>query len=172
MKMPPKPAIWKPPDPSFVKTNFDGAVFEDLDAAGIGIVVRNLDGEVMATLSEIIPKPASVAVLETLAARRAVQFVQELDMKDSIFEGDSEVSISTIKSRSFQHPSCAHLIQDIMALAQSLQNYSFSHVHRQGNALAHAQARRARFSFPVLVWMESVPPDIYKFYVSDLLAIK
>ena len=120
MKMPPKPAIWKPPDPSFVKTNFDGAVFEDLDAIGIGVVVRNSDGKVMAALSEIIPKPASVAALETLAARRAVQFVQELDMKDSIFEGDSEVSISAIKSRSFQHPSCSHLIQDIMALAQSL----------------------------------------------------
>ena len=155
-----------------MKTNFDGAVFEDLDAAGIGVVVRNSCGEVMAALSEIIPKPASVAALETLAARRAVQFVQELDMKDSIFEGDSEVSISAIKSRCFQHPSCGHLIQDIMALLKSLQNYSFSHVHRQGNALAHALAKRARFSFPVLVWMEAVPLDIYKFYVSDFLAIK
>ena len=98
MKMPPKPAIWKPPDPSFVKTNIDGAVFEDLDVAGIGVVVRNSDGKVMVALSEIIPKPAFVASLETLAARRAVQFVQELDMKDSIFEGDSEVSISAIKN--------------------------------------------------------------------------
>ena len=155
-----------------MKTNFDGAVFEDLDAAGIGVVVRNSCGEVMAALSEIIPKPASVAALETLAARRAVQFVQELDMKDPIFEGDSEVSISAIKSRCFQHPSCGHLIQDIMALVKSLQNYSFSHVHQQCNALAHALAKRARFSFPVLVWMESIPPDIYKFYVSDFLAIK
>ena len=155
-----------------MKTNFDGVVFEDLDAAGIGVVVHNSCGEVMAALSEIIPKPAYVAALETLAARRAVQFVQELDMKDSIFEGDSEVSISAIKSRCFQHPSCGHLIQDIMALLKSLQNYSFSHVHRQGNALAHALAKRARFSFPVLAWMESVPLDIYKFYVSDFLAIK
>ena len=87
-----------------MKINFDGAVFEDLDAVGIGVVVRNSCGEVMAALSEIIPKPASVSALETLAARRAVQFVQELDMKDSIFEGDSEVSISAIKSRCFQHP--------------------------------------------------------------------
>ena len=58
-----------------MKTNFDGVVFEDLDAVGIGVVVRNSCGEVMAALSEIIPKPASVAALETLTARRDVQFV-------------------------------------------------------------------------------------------------
>ena len=32
-----KKIIWKPPDPGTLKTNFDGAVFEDLGAAGIGI---------------------------------------------------------------------------------------------------------------------------------------
>ena len=35
----PKKIIWKPPDPGTLKTNFDGAIFEDLGAAGIGVVV-------------------------------------------------------------------------------------------------------------------------------------
>ena len=31
---------WKPPDPDELKTNFDRAIFEDLNAAGIGVVHR------------------------------------------------------------------------------------------------------------------------------------
>ena len=81
-----------------MKTNFDGAVFEDLNAAGIGVVVHNSHGEVLEALAEIIPLPSSVPILEILAAQIAVHFVQDLDMHNSVFEGDSEVSISAIKN--------------------------------------------------------------------------
>lgn len=45
------------------KTNFDGAIFEKEWEAGIGVVVRNHRGEVMASLSEKIQKPSSVFTL-------------------------------------------------------------------------------------------------------------
>ena len=35
---------WKPPDAGLLKLNFDGAIFDDLRAAGIGVVVRNEHG--------------------------------------------------------------------------------------------------------------------------------
>ena len=164
----PKKIIWKPPDPGTLITNFDGAVFEDLGVAGIGVVVRNSSGTVMAALSEIIPCPSLVLALETVVARRAVHFLQELNLHDSILEGDSKTSISAIKNRCFLHPNVGHLIKDIMSFIGSFQYFSFSHTLRQGNALA----RRARLSFPISVWKESVPPYIYKVYVSDFLAIK
>lgn len=111
-----------------MRTNFDGAVFEDLDAAGIDVVVRNSRGEIMEVLTEIVPMPSSIVVLETLAARQAVYFVQELDFRGSIFEGDSEISISAIKNQTFHHPSYGHLIRDIMSSASSFHNFSFSHI--------------------------------------------
>uniref|UniRef100_A0A7N2N1A5 Uncharacterized protein n=1 Tax=Quercus lobata TaxID=97700 RepID=A0A7N2N1A5_QUELO len=40
----------------------------------------------MAALSEIIPCPSSVLALETVAARRAVHFLQELNLRGSILE--------------------------------------------------------------------------------------
>ena len=43
--------------------------------------------EVVATLFEIIPIPSFVVAL--IAARRAVQFVQELDLHNSVLGGDS-----------------------------------------------------------------------------------
>ena len=168
----PKKIIWKPPDPGTLKTNFDGSIFEDLGAAGIGIVVRNSSGTIVAALSEIIPYPSSVLALETVAARRAVHFLKELNLHGSILEGDSESSISAIKNQCFHHPDVGHIIKDIMSLVGSLQYFSFSHTRWQGNALAHVLARRVRFYFPISIWKEFVPPDIYKVYVSYFLAIK
>ena len=168
----PKKIIWKPPDPGTLKTNFDGSVFEDLGAAGIGVVVRNSSGTIVAALSKIVPCPSSVLALETIAARRAVLFLQELNLHGSILEGDSESSISAIKNQYFNHPDVGHITKDIMSLVGSFQYFSFSHTRWQGNALAHVLARRARLSFPISIWKESVPPDIYKVYVSDFLAIK
>ncbi|KAL0006361.1 hypothetical protein SO802_013922 [Lithocarpus litseifolius] len=158
---------WKPPDSGFVKANFDGAIFEDLSAAGIGVAVRNEHGEVVATLAEKIPIPNSIFTLETLAARRAVLFVQELGLRNVVFEGDSESSIQAISNRLLSHSSCGHLIHDILLFASSFLSFSFSHVCRQGNALADALAKRARLSCPLLVWKNYVPPDLYNCYLSD-----
>ena len=36
-----RPTHWTPPPPNSVKVNFDGAVFGDLNEAGVGVVVRN-----------------------------------------------------------------------------------------------------------------------------------
>ena len=168
----PRKVIWKPPDSALLKTNFDGAVFEDLGAVGIGVVVCNSSGEVLAALSEIIPLPSSIVALETIAARLVVLFIRELGFSGTIFEGDSEMAISTIKKQSFQHPVVGHLVKDIVSSVSMFQYYSFSHTRRQGNVLAYALARQARLSFPTLVWMNSILADIYQFFVSDIPVIK
>ena len=60
-----------------MKINFDGAWFRELDKGGLGVVIRNGEGQVLAALSEQIVKPPTVEILELLAARRAVTFAAE-----------------------------------------------------------------------------------------------
>ena len=60
-----------------MKINFDGAWFRELDKAGLGVVIRNGEGQVLAALSEQIVKPPTVEILELLAARSAVTFAAE-----------------------------------------------------------------------------------------------
>ena len=145
----------------------DGAIFEDLKVAGIGVAIRNEHGEVVAALAEQISILDSVFTLETLVARCAVHFVWELGLRNVVFEGDLESSIHAISNRLLLPSSCGHIIQDILLFVSSLQSFSFSHVCRQGNALADALVKRAKFSCPLLVWMESVPLDLYNCYLSD-----
>ena len=134
-----------------MKVNFDGAIFDDLRAVGIGVVVQNEHGEVVAALAEQIPTPDSVFTLETLAARRVVLFARDIGLHHVVFEGDSESSIHAISNRLLLHSSCGHIIHDILLFSRSFQSFSFSHVCRQGNALADALANRARLSSPLLV---------------------
>ncbi|XP_030923075.1 uncharacterized protein LOC115949956 [Quercus lobata] len=133
------------------KTNYDGTVFEDPEEAGIGVIVRNDRGEVLAALFEKIPYPGSVVLVEVLAARREVQFIMELGITQSIFEGDSKIVYKALKARDVGLSSIGQFVKDIMSIAGSLQTFSFFYIRRQGNCVAHALAKRAKFSFPLSV---------------------
>ena len=102
-----------------------------------------------------------------MAARHVVLFAQELGLRHVVFEGDSKSSIHAISNRLLLHSSCGHIIHDILLFSHSFQSFSFSHVYRQGNTLVDALAKRARLSSLLLVLMESVPPDLYNYYLSD-----
>ena len=43
---------WMPPPTNSLKINFDGALFRDINKAGLGVVIRNEYGQVLASLSE------------------------------------------------------------------------------------------------------------------------
>lgn len=76
---------WKLPLIEFFKSNFDGALFENDGAAGIGVVIWNSHGAILASLAENFPMSSSVSVLEMLAGRRAGLFAKEIRINYSIF---------------------------------------------------------------------------------------
>nr|POE69982.1 putative mitochondrial protein [Quercus suber] len=57
---PSTPVHWCPPPNSWCKVNFDGAIFQELGAASIGIVIRDHEGKVIGAMSEHIALPPSV----------------------------------------------------------------------------------------------------------------
>ena len=111
-----------------------------------------------------------MTALEFLAARRAVLFTREIDLHKIVLEGDSKFVINSIKSGTNLGCMYGHLIMDILSLVNSFQSVSFSHSYRQGNAAANALAKRARFSFPLLVWMENVPSNVVQVVSADFPA--
>jgi len=44
-----------------------------------------------------------------------------------------------------------HIVKDIVSIASFLRTHSFFHTKRQDNSIAHALAKKARFSFLLLV---------------------
>ena len=100
-------------------------MFSESGEAGIGVVVRNAKGEVIAALAEKILYPGSVEVLEALAARRAVNFIVELGIAGSEFEGDSELVCRALRSTELGHSSIGQIVKDIMSIIGSLSFFLF-----------------------------------------------
>ena len=155
---------WQPPPANLIKINFDGAMFKDDERAGIGVVVRDSQGLVLASLSQNIPLPHSVVILETLAACRALEFSLELGFDKAILEGDSLIVMTALRDPSPSLASFGLLVQDAQCLARSFTCISFQHVGRVGNTVAHNLARHARHVTGFLVWMEDVPIQVFTAY--------
>ena len=166
----PKAVKWTPPDQHSFKTNFDGALFSDTGEAGLGVVIRDHAGEIIAALSEKIPQPPLVTCLELLAARRAAIFVHEVGLQDSIMEGNSETVINSLRKGDMFQSAYGHLIKDTLSYVHSLRSFSFSHSYRQGNSITDALAKNARFCSGLTVWMEHVPPNINVLVLADKLS--
>ena len=104
------------------------------------MIVCNFKGEVKAILAKKISKPTSVDVLELLAAKRAVLFYQELRLERVNLEGDLKQVMKALQWGRWDNAPGGHLIRDISSTVNSFQIICFSHVYRQGNAVAHALA--------------------------------
>ena len=158
---------WNPPVHNGFKVNFDGALFKDANEGGIGVVIRDCSGMVIATLSQRVRTRASVDLIEALAAKRAITFAMEVGVTDVEIEGDFENVIQDLSRPEAPHNAYELILEDARLLLPYFQRYRLSHSRRSGNAVTHALARRALDINNLLVWMEEVPPDIVHVLLKD-----
>ena len=160
---------WIPPIHNQFKINFDGVVFSELDAAGLGVVIRDSCGSVIGALVERIPIPTSPAKVEVLACRRAMVFAKELNLMDIVFEGDAEQIIKALRAKEVHHPEYGHVLQDSLVLASDFWVCSFTHVKCVSNSIAHFLTRRSKSRNELQVWLDSLPDDLAPFALRDFL---
>ena len=95
----PTPTRWTPPPLARFKLNFDALIFQEGGAFGIGAIIRNDRGEVMASLSTKGPPVACSEEAEILACRRAVEFALECGFTELVIEGDNQAIMTALSSR-------------------------------------------------------------------------
>ena len=78
-----------------------------------------------------------MAILEMLAARRVVKFIQEIGLHQSHFKDDSKLGVKALQIRDFSFSSFGYLVKNTLFFVGSLRSFPFSHIARQDNAAAH-----------------------------------
>ena len=140
-----------------------------MGVAGLGIVLCNATGKVIAALSQRVPLPSLVAMVEALAYRRVMEFAKEISALDCIIKGDVEVVLKAIWNEDFSYLEYGYVIDDILVLNRDFHFSSFCHVKRLGNIVAHYLAKRSKSGVKLRVWFDTTLDDIAPLVSHDAL---
>nr|XP_023896770.1 uncharacterized protein LOC112008672 [Quercus suber] len=161
-------AKWCPPNPDMVKINCDGATFKEQKKSGIGVIIRDSNGLVMASMSKLLPQQYTPLEIETMVASSALEFAVELGFSQAILEMDSQVLTNALRHNSPYLSSLGLLIDDIRCNARCFNKLLYSHAKRKGNKVAHNLARHSICISDFMVWMETVPPPFVSLVLADI----
>ena len=152
---------WSPLAQNVFKINYDGALCSNTNKSGIGVVIRNGDDLVIASLAQSLNQAFKVVEIEALAASCALKLAADISLDNVIVEGDSLVVTQALKSKVVGLAAYGLLIRDAFSLAGNFSKVSYSHIKREGNKVAHGLAKLAVNLAECVIWMEEVPPSIY-----------
>ncbi|XP_030936217.1 uncharacterized protein LOC115961365 [Quercus lobata] len=117
---------WAPPQARCYKVNVDGAVFSKMKQAGVGVVVRDGTGQVIAALSRKLYSSLGPLETEAKAMEIGVTFAMEKGVRDVTFEGDSLEICNAIHGLTVAAPSVQNVVTGILKCAQDFRTFGFS----------------------------------------------
>ena len=153
------------------KLNFDAAVFTEQQSSGIGAIIRNAQGQVMAGMSAKGPYVRNSEEAEALACRQAVVFALEAGFSELVIEGDNSTVMKAISGLSYHNSLLGHVYEDICAYLNGMQLVSISCIKRGGNMVAHSLAKYAKNISDVVYWLEDSPPPAVEALYQDSLHV-
>lgn len=131
---------WSPPDIGWVKVNFDVHIGESA-RRGLGVVIRDHDGNLLAAGTRRIEAQWSVEASEAAAALFGMELALRLDYQYIQLEEDAINVVQTIEVKGEGY-SPLHLLYDCIKFASDrCLGVGCSYVKRNGNTAAHCVAR-------------------------------
>ena len=137
-------ATWQPPKPSWYKANMEGAVFSHQKETGIGVVIRDHHGAVVAALSKKIKALLGAIEVEATTMEEAVSFAWDMGIRDCLFESDSLTVVNAMLRLTEPPSSIANVITGSLSQLYRFREVNFSHVGWLGNKAAHTLAQFAK----------------------------
>ncbi|MFQ6653610.1 hypothetical protein Gotur_024923, partial [Gossypium turneri] len=149
--------LWKPPQISWVKLNFDAAYKAQSNKSYSGFIIRNEKGEVMGSGISLHSNVLDAGLAEALACYQGLIFAKEMGFTKLEVEGDARVVIEKINQEEIGRADLDSIIADIKALERFFHQTSVKHVRREANRVAHLFAREGYSRSENTFWMEDIP---------------
>ncbi|KAF5444910.1 hypothetical protein F2P56_034002 [Juglans regia] len=151
---------WKPPPSGSLKLNVDGAVFDDLHKAGVGVVLRDDAGMVIMATSKVEFEVINAKAIESLAIFRALQLCATMGIHSLIVESDCLMAIQVLNNDIPSDPMLDPLLCEIRKLLRVFVECKFQHIYRESNRVAHILARYAWNVENISMWNDCYPDFI------------
>ncbi|XP_042972768.1 uncharacterized protein LOC122304571 [Carya illinoinensis] len=158
---------WEKPERGYVKVNWDASMDLKGQRMGIGIMIRDEQGEAMVTMCDQKPNVIEVAVAESIALRKTVEICLELNIQRAIFEGDAKIVILAVNGNDDACFNFSPIVEDIRFYFINRPNWSIQFVPRAKNMVAHSLAKNTIAMEEERVWIEEVPDFVVGVLDSD-----
>ncbi|KAL5555671.1 hypothetical protein UlMin_037907 [Ulmus minor] len=140
-KIPPKP--WEAPVLGTVKINTDAAWCSQKKKFGLGAVIRDSTGSVLASIATPVYAPVTVAVAEGWALERGATLARQMGFSHVSLESDCLEVIKALVQHTKFKSELGHVLDSISDVCNSFDKHLFLYTPRSGNQVAHNLAKIA-----------------------------
>lgn len=151
---------WCPPPVGYYKVNVDAAVHTEQQLTGLGVVIRNPQGQVIVAAVKSTKFQDNVTAAEAEAVKWGLEIALEARLAAVIIETDCIEVANLANSKTSSRKEIVWTISDIHSYKEKFQSLSIQHVPRCCNSCAHSLAKRALRSSETVTWKDNFPPDV------------
>jgi ribonuclease HI len=149
--------VWQKPPVGSIKVNWDAAVDKEGNRIGLGIVVRDHNGQVVAMQCSTRQFICDPATAEALAAWTAVSLCGSLGLQSVVLEGDACEVVQYLRTDGICRGTYGQIINDAKFLLSHVPEWRVQHVRRTANTAAHRIARLAVVHGENRIWRDEFP---------------
>ncbi|KAK2635971.1 hypothetical protein Ddye_030763 [Dipteronia dyeriana] len=151
---------WIPPSSGLFKINTDATIDGHNGKVGIGIIIRDAAGEVLASSALPISAGFNSQIAEATAILKGLQLGISLGLRPCVVESDCLSVVKLISSGQVPFAEIGLIIQDVVNLLGSSPGSCVVFAHMERNKAAHMLAKICLTVLSDFVWMEDFPPSI------------
>ena len=148
---------WKKPEVGWLKCNVDAALFNQQGKIGLGCIIRDENGVLVAAKNDLLKGPMIPAIVEAMCCKEALSWINSLGYSRMIMELDAQKIILAINGSYGENSYFGTLIDDCKILSRDLGECSFVFSKRSVNQVAHSLAKAADSESDPGVWF-TIPP--------------
>lgn len=134
-----------------VKINFDSANCSSTNKSGLGVVIRDSMGQVLASCSKVVNQAYGSSGVEAMACYRNWR-------ENEVLEGDSLLVVKALTNSKSSMSHIGPLINDAKYYSNSFEKLLYSRITRDCNSVTHNLAKHALNIQDFLAWKEETTP--------------
>jgi ribonuclease HI len=158
---------WKPPAEGVIKINTDASFQEQEMTGGIGLVVRDHQGNLVRGQALWYGHAESALSMEALAIREGARLAQERGYVHVVIESDSLMAVNLCNADDQNRSKLRTIVQEIRDIRRAFASFSILAVGREANNVAHLCDKQASSDRRRCLWINYNPGFLTDTLASD-----